>query len=192
MSTLPLVLEVVGLVAQLGLVAMPVALVVLCHSGRSVRVVRSAERVVLTAVDGYATLVALAWLGVVGVGAALWSRAGGAHSPGALVMLSGLALSGLTFRVRLVVTTHAARLERRVLGVIRWRCVPITRPTAYVDGWGDFADPLAFIVADEGGEVSVEIGFIDATNERTEPLAERFREAVRALRAPPASPLSDP
>ena len=67
MSNLSILLVSLGLVAQSSLLALPVALVVLSYSGRSVRIRATRERVVLTAVDGRATLVALGLLGLVGL-----------------------------------------------------------------------------------------------------------------------------
>lgn len=185
MSNLSILLVSLGLVAQSSLLALPVALVVLSYSGRSVRIRATRERVVLTAVDGRATLVALGLLGLVSLGAVLWARSGALS--GWLLGLSLLTLLALSFRVEVVVTARAARLERRALGWICWRRMPLERPTAWVDGWGDLADPLAFFVGDEARAAWLEVGFIDAGNQRTEPLAAAFREAVRSLRSASAS-----
>lgn len=61
---------------------------------------------------------------------------------------------------------RVTRISRRFCWVIPWRDARFEGlPDAFVDGWGDFADPAALYVAGRGGEDRIELGWSHRGNE---------------------------
>lgn len=91
----------------------------------------------------------------------------------------------LGFRLNLVVTNNGVTVTRRFLYLIPWwfrRRANAAQPTAFVDGWGDFADPEALhVVLWEDGP-SLELAWGDANSgDKCEDLAREFNAAVSWL-----------
>ncbi len=87
-------------------------------------------------------------------------------------------------RFSLDATASGGRLQRRVLWRIPWRTIALARPAAWVDGWGDWADPLAVHVGETSPDgVSCEVAWSSKGDDAEEVVAQ-FERAVARLRRP--------
>lgn len=164
----------------------------------SIRIRRSRGRVVLSGLDGIPFAIGL-FLAVVVTGGALSLRdvLDWGWAP---VASTALVAVGLAFgcRVRVEATREAAVCVRSVLWVVPWRLALFRHPIAWVDGWGDMSDPLAFHVGemapsglapsrdDEDGLFSVEVAWVLGEPTRADDLAEELNRAVRELSMTPS------
>lgn len=117
---------------------------------------------VLRSLDASAAMVVTVVAFLVGTGLAVAGAVQGAPWPGmreAVVVVGGLTVAR-SCRVELEVGAQGEFCTRRILGVRWWR-QHMRGAELFLDGWGDFSDPLALHLGDH--ETSLELGWFDAS-----------------------------
>lgn len=200
MPSVVAVLSFVSWVSFIGLAVEPLFVGAMFGALSSVRIRSRPDRLVLTSLDGIPFGLGLG--SAAGVSVLVWAvgSAFGASKLSLFVVSAALFVGAFGCRVRLVVGRGSTECVRSLLWVVPWRRARFGRAIAWVDGWGDMADPLAFHIGevagdrspggggdgglDEQGLFSLELGWASQTTEtRADPLARDFNRAVAELYA---------
>lgn len=190
-----LLLTLGSLTLLLGLSEVAVASVMLLAL-RSAQLRRRPGCVTLSGLDGWAA----AWgLGAGSVASAILIGVGSLLSlPWGLVaaLVAVLLITPFGFGFEVSVTPREATCRRLFLGHVLWRRVPLAEPRAWVDGWGDVADPetlqvgegSVFFDARDDDAFSFEVGWSGGrSGDRAEQIAAEFNRAVDELRPSPSA-----
>lgn len=141
---------------------------------RKLRVRVATRAVVLTGIDPGAMAVSAFGIGIF---PAIFAPFGGWGA--GLGTLLGL-LACLGARLRVHITPVGTTVVRTVLFVVPWSWRSYASPpSAFVDGWGDFSDPLSLQVALDGD--ALELGWGGKVTPSCEALADRINAAIAAL-----------
>ncbi|MFZ5446289.1 MAG: hypothetical protein ACOZQL_40250 [Myxococcota bacterium] len=120
---------------------------------RSLVVVRGGERLTLRGLDASAISTA-GWLLSCAPALAGFGLPAAAFASGCALVLA------LSFRLRVDATPSRTIVRRYFLWIVRWRRVEHPGgATAFVDGWGDFADPESISLRFESGR-SFELAWV--------------------------------
>lgn len=96
-------------------------------------------------------------------------------------------------RLRVEVTREGTLVVRKLAYVLpwSWRRYP-QPPSAFTDGWGDFADPLSLYLQLGDGTRQLELGWQGQRSPSVDDLAATLNEAFARLRSPPPSDSGSP
>lgn len=173
-----LLLEIGAVVAFLCFVfplLMPLVMFAMTAAWSSARVQVDDSWVRFTALDAIPCAV------VVGLGGLASWYVWGANGagPGSVGVLITIFLAA-SCRVRFEVRARDAEVRRLVLWMLPWRWASLTTPSAWEEGWGDFADPSALWIGDAG--YAMEIGWWGQGTPPIAGLVDELNTAVAKLR----------
>ncbi|MFO0640999.1 MAG: hypothetical protein U0183_17390 [Polyangiaceae bacterium] len=94
-------------------------------------------------------------------------------------------------RLHVHVTPTRTRVIRTVLFFVPWSWRSYREsPSAYSDGWGDFADPRSLYIDLGNGAGTIELGWQGTSSPSCDHLATDLNEAIAALGPPHSAPRS--
>lgn len=97
-------------------------------------------------------------------------------------VLVGLVFCGFGCRLRVHATPTQTTVVRTVCFVVPWRWRSYASPpSAFVDGWGDFSDPLSLQLAFDGEAGALELGWGGKETPSCDALAARINDAMASL-----------